>query len=243
MVFQHGTKARGYLHGINASGFLSEIAVDSTIEAAGTTVLTSAGEEYIAGMRDATAAPDGFFDGVTGADTTSFSYWCESLLQVADRCLTFYPQGDTFAIAGYGVCGVLTKHSIKTAKNGAGRATLEMQAAYGAERGLSHHILQAESAANNSTNIDNTTSSTTGGFGVLQVTGVTGGSSPSVRVRIQHSPDNSAWSDLITFTDATAPTAQRLAVSGTVNRHTRSIWTFPTGTTPGATFSVLFGRK
>jgi len=180
---------------------------------------------------------------VAGSDTTSFSFFVESLVQVNDTCLTYYPQGDTFGNFGYGICGVLTKHSIKTAKNGAGRAELEMQSSFAQEFGKSHHILQAESSASNSTAIDNTASSANGGVGFLQVSSVTGTGGPSVRVKIQHSVDNSVWSDLITFTDATGRTAQRVAVTGTINRYTRSLWTFPTGSTPGATFSAFFGRK
>jgi len=61
-------------------------------------------------------------------------------------------------------------------------------------------------------------------------------------VRIQHSVDGSAWVDLVPFTAVTvANRAQRLAVTGTVNRHVRSQWTI-TGTTPSFTFHAAFGR-
>jgi hypothetical protein len=44
--------------------------------------------------------------------------------------------------------------------------------------------------------------------------------------KIQHSTDDSIWSDLITFTNVTAtPAKERLTVAGTINRYTRFIRT------------------
>jgi hypothetical protein len=57
--------------------------------------------------------------------------------------------------------------------------------------------------------------------------------------KIQHSADNSAWTDLITFTNVTnAPVAERLTVTGTINRYTRHVGTV-TGTGSMTPFSVL----
>lgn len=70
------------------------------------------------------------------------------------------------------------------------------------------------------TGVDNLASSASGGVGYLQVSqfaGITG-----FIGLIEHSTNNSVWSTLVTFTNVTsAPTAQRIAVAGTVNRYLR----------------------
>ena len=80
-----------------------------------------------------------------------------------------------------------------------------------------------------------------GGVAYLNVTGVTG-TSPNIVVKVQHSTNNSTWVDLATFTAATAIGAQRIPVSGTVNRYLRTLWTV-TGTTPSLTFTASFARR
>lgn len=61
-------------------------------------------------------------------------------------------------------------------------------------------------------------SSADGGAGYLQVSAFSGFSGFIGKIR--HSSDDSTYADLITFTDVTsAPNAQRVTVSGTVNQH------------------------
>lgn len=85
---------------------------------------------------------------------------------------------------------------------------------------LQTHVQQTIDWTNAS--VDNLASSAAGGVGYLQVSqlaGITG----FVGV-IEHSTDNAVWVTLITFANVTsAPTAQRIAVAGTVNRYTRFV--------------------
>lgn len=75
---------------------------------------------------------------------------------------------------------------------------------------------------NNTSVDDNGGSSSSGGVGYLQVTESFG----AFTGKIQHSTDNVAWADLITFaTVSAAPDAERKTVSGTVNRYLRFIGT------------------
>lgn len=61
-------------------------------------------------------------------------------------------------------------------------------------------------------------SSALGGVGYLQVTAFSGFTGFIGKIR--HSPDDTTYADLITFTNVTsAPTSQRVAVAGTINRH------------------------
>lgn len=72
---------------------------------------------------------------------------------------------------------------------------------------------------------------TTGGVGQLHVLAIDGGTSPSVTVKIQHSPDGTTWTDLVTFSSRTAVGAQRVTLPSTttINPFVQSTWT-TTGT-------------
>jgi hypothetical protein len=50
---------------------------------------------------------------------------------------------------------------------------------------------------------------------------VTAFTGTSGTVRIQDSPDDSVWSDLISFTSVTGVVAERLTVTGTVDQYLR----------------------
>ena len=69
----------------------------------------------------------------------------------------------------------------------------------------------------------------------LTVTAVAG-TTPSLAVVLEHSPDNTTWSTHSTFNAVTAAGTQRKVASG-LDRYIRCSWTI-TGTTPSATFSV-----
>ena len=93
--------------------------------------------------------------------------------------------------------------------------------------------------ANGSTHTD-AAGTTNGGIATLHVTACTG----TLTVKIQHSTNNSTWSDLATFTAATAATSERIIVAPatTVNRYLRASWTL-TGSGAAATFTTSFARR
>jgi len=77
-----------------------------------------------------------------------------------------------------------------------------------------------------------------GAVATLHVPACTG----TLTVKVQHSTNNSTWTDLATFTAATGATSQRVEVSGTVNRYLRASWTL-TGTGAAATFTASLARR
>lgn len=104
----------------------------------------------------------------------------------------------------------LTKANTKYAFNGA------------IDDGVIIHPLAARTTDTNGTTVDQAASSSAGGAGYLQITALSGFT--GVVVKIQDSPDDSVWSDLITFTNVTAaPAAERLTVSGDVDRYVRAV--------------------
>ena len=243
MGFAHGRTSRLYIKGFDASGYAKELGQDGTIDKAETTNLLSLGKEYIPGLQDITNMLDGYFDGNAITDTASFSYVIDSLTGIITEYL-YLPQGDTLGGFGYGVQGLLTKHTIKTNTTDAGSVSLELQGNVGMERSVIAHVKGAETAtADGAMANDNTVLSSNGGVGYLHVFAVSGTSSPTLTAKIQHSVDNVAYTDLVTFAAATAAnTSQRVQVAGTVNRYIRAQWTI-TGTTPSFTFSASFARK
>ena len=72
--------------------------------------------------------------------------------------------------------------------------------------------------ATTSSPVDNSASTSAGGVGFIQCTAASGFSAFVGKVR--HSADNVTYTDLLSFTDnVTAPFAERVSVSGTVNRY------------------------
>lgn len=95
------------------------------------------------------------------------------------------------------------------------------------EMGYVLHPVAAETANGNGTAVDRGAGVTSvlGLAASLHVTAYTG--LTSATVKIQHSPDNSTWTDLTTFNAATAVGAQlvKLAAGTTINRYLRSVLT------------------
>lgn len=92
------------------------------------------------------------------------------------------------------------------------------------DQGVIMHPLAARTTDTNGTTVDQAAGTTAGGAGYVQCTAFSGFS--GVVVKVQHSTDNSLWSDLITFTTiASAPTAERQALgsTATVNRYVRAL--------------------
>lgn len=123
--------------------------------------------------------------------------------------------------------GNLTKANTRFAFNGA------------IDQGIILHPLAARTTDTNHTTVDQGASSSAGGAGYVQVTAYSG--LTNAVIKIQDSPDNAVWSDLIVFATVTAANvAERATVAGTVDRYVRAIVDV-TGT-GSVTFFVGFNR-
>ena len=74
------------------------------------------------------------------------------------------------------------------------------------------------SSASSNASLDNSASSASGGTAYLQVFSLASG---TVVFKVEHSTNNASWSTLATFTGATGVTAERVAITGTINRYVR----------------------
>jgi len=109
----------------------------------------------------------------------------------------------------------------------------------GVDMGVSLHDHTAETADGNGASVNNLAATTNGGVASLHVTAFSGLTNNIIKV--QHSTDNSIWTDLVTFTTVTGPTFQRSTVAGTVNQYLRAFWDV-TGSGTN-TFVVAFARR
>lgn len=108
------------------------------------------------------------------------------------------------------VVGALTKANVSYAVSGR------------VDHGVILHALGAETGDATGTSVDNAAASTEGGAAFLQVTAFTGFSGAVITV--EDSADNAAFATIATFTTvASAPTAERIALAGTIRRYTRYV--------------------
>jgi len=102
--------------------------------------------------------------------------------------------------------------------------------------GVVLHPETSLAANTNGTSVDNGASSANGGHANLHVVASSGG---TWSLRVQHSPDDSTWADLILFSaNGSTITSERGVVSGTIDRYTRARLLRTSGTvTPVITFA------
>ena len=238
MATSHGKSATIFANGFNLSTFLNSVTVTGTADSAETSTFGTTSKSYIPGLLDGTMSLAGFYDGATNADIDILN---NALGNATASIVTHFPQGDTFGNDGWGFSAFDTSLAIDTNLGGAAAIGSDLQSSVGAELLYSLHALGAETAASNSISVDNAASSALGGVGYLHVTAFSG---TNIVIKVQHSTDDSAWVDLITFTTVTAVNAKErvrtAALTTTVNRYTRTIWT---GTFTSVTFVVGFGRN
>lgn len=142
---------------------------------------------------------------------------------------------------------VITKYDIDAKLKGA----VELDATWTARGAVDDGFLLQNpnvimTATGTSAVLDDTsnTGPTTGGAAAhLHVLGVSG-TTPSLTMKIQSSPDGTTWTDLFVFTAATKITSQRLTIpiGNTIDQQIKASWTI-TGTTPKFNAVVGFSRS
>jgi len=239
LPFAHGSRARVYVNGYDLTGYLKSFSSGGQADVLEATVFSKREKEYVPGLKDGSLSAEGLFDGDTGAvdETVAAALGSSSSLWL------WFPQGESAVGSdGYGFDAIATAYEVSTPVEDLAAITVEAQSRIGRERVKSLHPLSQETAGTNGTTIDNGAASSDGAVAVLQVTAISG-TSPTLDVTVQHSPDGTTWTDLIAFTQVSAAhQAERKTVTGSVDQHVRAIWTLG-GTNPAATFTVAFGRN
>lgn len=247
MVAVHGSKARLFLSGWDVSPNMTGASAPASVDVADVTGWGSTAKKYIPGaMIDGTLQGEGWWEafgsGVPGS--------IDELLNTAlggSHVASYLPGGDGFGNRARIMGGIETSFEVDTPDDDKVGFSFELQASVGyapAAKVLHTNLGTLNiTAGGNGTSLDDlgAAGTTTRGLGAaLQVTNK-GGAAGTLTVKVQHSPDNSVWTDLITFGGKTVKNvAEYLEVTGTVQRYLRALWTVTGGTWD---IHVAAGRK
>lgn len=239
MAFIHGKSATILFGQYNLSTYLNEVAVSQAIEIGETTTFNSDAKTYVVGLRDGTASLSGLFDGGTGA--------VDEVLQAAIASDTTDPATISPGRAAVGNVAYLVdshtgNYEVSSPVSDVVSVSVDIQAEGGFDRGVMLTNGTAISSTSSGSAVNNGASSPRGAVAHLHVTSNT--RNGTIVVKVQHSSDNIAWVDLITFTtvSATSTTTQRSTVTGTVNQYVRANYTVA-GSTGSAIVHVAIARR
>lgn len=169
-------------------------------------------------------------DGAFFDDTTNDMHTALKASNGASRVGLIVWAGNVLGASCTGFAGVLnTAYEVLGQLAGLTKANATYGVSGQVEASVVLQPLAALTTTTIGTGVDNTASSASGGAVYLEATALSGFT--SVAVKLQDSADNSSWADVSggAFTAVTAaPNAQRIAISGTIRRYTRSVVT-PTG--------------
>lgn len=111
------------------------------------------------------------------------------------------------------------------------------------DNGVILHALgvEADDGDTESASYDGGAQSTAGGAGYLQITNLDLDGGTNLAVTIRDSADDVTYGNLLSFTVATAITAERKAVSGTVEQYLAAEWSYTGAEGAGATATLFVG--
>lgn len=238
MSFVHSKASRVLVNDTHLTGTIRGYSLGHTRQLADVTSPLDDGHRWLPGLLGGSLSLQGLFDSTAGSVHTKAS----AAVGVDNGLLvTVLPDGFTIGQPAFIAVTDLEGYTVDATVSDAVSVQIDGAPDDGVDWGVSQHAHGAETATGNSTSVDGTAATTGGGVASLHVTAASG-TTPSATVKVQHSTDNSAWVDLITFTAATTATSERKTVTGTVNRYTRETRTI-SGTTPSFTYAVAFARR
>lgn len=232
MSFVHSKDSRFAFGSSALAAYLTGVSTSTTTDTADSTDITSASKNYVAGLSDSSISCSGLFEPVF--DTPAVTAFGAS----AGSAVTVAPAGFGVGSPVLVVSGRETAYEITAAVGAVVAANITIQGDGRFDAGVSLADLAEVTAGGNGTAHTAAAGTSNGGLATIHVTACTG----TLTVKIQHSTNNSTWSDLATFTAATAATSERVTVTGTVNRYLRASWTL-TGAGAAATFTTSFARR
>ena len=179
-------------------------------------------EQYPTGVASLEVVQEGaFFDTTTNYSHDALSGSVPSSPQATARVLCVGFAGQTIGYPFVGFEGTYSSEYEVVAELGnlqKANVTYSMTGARSAGVILEKLVTKTDSWDTTSTSVDNSASTSAGGVGFMQCTAASGFSGFVGKIR--HSADDTTYSDLLLFTDnVTAPFAERVSVSGTVNRY------------------------
>lgn len=234
MAKTHGLSSALYVGSKDLSGDVGAVNRISTSQATlDKTGINKAAMERFVGLRDGAIEFTSYFN-----PATSQAHPTLSALPTTDVLVSYF----NHTTKGDPAASCMAKQVGYDPTRGAdGSLTLNTSAvanAYGLEWGVQLTAgVQTDTAATNSTGLDQTAQTTNGAQAYLHVFSFSG---TSCTVSIEDSADNVTYANLLSFTAATGGTFERKTVAGTVDRYVRIA---TTGTFSSCAFAVVFVRN
>ena len=237
-----GTTARNsalYLNGFNLSGYFRSFDVTDDCGLEDTTVWGASvvGKSWTPTLMESKMAYGGFWDPtlVTGPNAAVRA----AIALATTPVLCHWPIGDAVGNPGFAMAARVANRKVSGSVDGVLSLEMELQSNVGDEDVISlHSTSAAETLDGNGTTVDNGAATTSGGAIYLQSNLV----ATNNIVTVRHSTDNFVGSDVLLGTFATVSAdykAERIAISGTINRYVRCVWNL----TGDATFQVAIHRR
>lgn len=232
----HGSKARLYLDGWEVTTTMRGATFPGESDVADSSVWGLTSKRYVSSDRiDGKMTGEGVHE-VATAGTGSIDELLGSNI-AGGHVATWLPQGDGLGNRGRIIGGIESAFELDSPGDDVTGFSFEISPTTGQAQRM--RVVQPLAGAlnisvtGNGTSVDDLGAAQTtlkGLAGALQVINK-GGGAGTLTVKIQHSPDNSAWTDLITFGGKTVKNvAEYLEVAGTVQRWLRATWTVTGGT-------------
>lgn len=223
----HGSVCRVYWAQLDLSGEIGSIDVAATADTHDRTTFADAGVHTSdPGLLGWTATFEGFYDAASG----TLARGMESNLGLSGTGVGILSIFDGNADA-VGDRGILGSEGVLTQRGQPARVAdlVRLSGAFAARGRVGIHAVLLhpnglETVTGTGTSVNNGASSANGGrgnFHILPPDSVTG----TWTLKVQHSTNDSVWSDLITFTQIGATWTQSVEVTGTVNQYLRASWT------------------
>ena len=232
MSFTHSKDSRFTFGSAALAAYLTGVSTSTTTETADSTDLTAQTKNFVPGLSDSTISCSGLFEPLY--DTSAVAAFGAA----ANSPVTVAPAGFALGNPVLVLAGRQTTYELTGAVGAVVAANINIQGDGRFDAGVSLADLEEVSASGNGSAHTAAAGTSGGGVATLHVTACSG----TLTVKVQHSTNNSTWTDLATFTAATGATSQRVEVTGTVNRYLRASWTL-TGSGATATFTTSLARR
>ena len=241
VTYNPGKKNRVWMNGLRMSRYIDSLDLQRQADALEVTVLENDDKNFIAGLRYDAVTFTGIFDGSSDKPSEQVAKVLgSSSLQV----WTQTPEGDAVGKLAQMWQANETQVDIQTPANGRialNGACMPTKAVKAGKVHIQGTVALTSTGAQ--TSIDNAVATAAGGRAHFHLTNICTGLT-GFTAKIQHSSNNSAWGDLLTFSQTSTGGATSTA-SGTIKRYTRGIVTAFTVSGAAKTVNCLasFGRS
>ena len=223
--FSHGRRAAVLIDKYNLTRFFKSSRIKTGLDVLDGTCFGAESKEYGTGFAGGDVSLEGLFKAIDPLIVDAAEVLSAALDAAIQPIVSIGPAGiDAVGDTVKMFQGDEQQHDVVASIQDLTMITAQFLASEGIRTGTALAPIANYSTTGNGASVDNAAASSNGAVAHLHVTSAEG-TTPTIDWKVQHSVDNAVWVDLITFTQATDKTQERLSVAGTVNRYLRAIRT------------------